>query len=190
MARLGYDRVFGIGAPKTGTSSFGAAMEQLGFDHLGWNAYLWECWERRNLQPIMAAAHRHEAFEDLPWGAGDLYRQLAARFPRARFVLTVRDTASWSVSHERHYAPGSRIDERLWIRDYADRRDELVAEYERRNAAVQSFFEGRSGRLLVLDIAAGDGWDALCPFLGLRPLDQPFPLVNATPAEPPAITDC
>jgi hypothetical protein len=185
MHRLGYDRVFGIGATKTGTSSLGAAMERLGFRHLGWNAYLAESYEQGNLKPVLRAATRYDAFEDLPWGAGDLYAVLAERFPRARFVLTVRDTASWSISHERHYSPGSDIAERLWIRDYGARRDELIAEYECRNEAIRSYFADQPERLLVLDVCGGEGWAALCPFLGLRVPAEPFPVMNVTPTGGP-----
>jgi hypothetical protein len=182
MAREGYDRVFGIGAPKTGTSSFGTAMELLGFRHLGWNGYLAERYEQGDLKPVLAAAARYDALEDLPWGAGDLYEVLARRFPRARFVLTVRNTASWSVSHERHYSPGSRIAERLWIPDYADRREQFVAEYEQRNAEIRAHFANQPRRLLELDVCGGEDWAKLCPFLGLGVPDDPFPFVNATPA--------
>ena len=34
-------------------------------------------------------------------------------------------------------------------------------------------------RLLVLDIAAGDGWPELCPFLGVPVPAAPFPHSNA-----------
>ena len=35
-------------------------------------------------------------------------------------------------------------------------------------------------RLLVLDIVGGDGWEVLCPFLGLPIPHQPFPHSNKT----------
>ncbi|MFA5883433.1 MAG: sulfotransferase [Acidimicrobiia bacterium] len=192
MARGGYDRVFGIGATKTGTSSFGVAMERLGFRLLGWDAPLAEQYQRGELTRVLEAADEYDAFEDMPWGAGDLYVLLAERFPKARFVLTVRDSASWSKSHERHYSPGSPIPERFWIRDYADRREALVAEYEQRNAAIRELFADQPQRFLTIDVCGGEGWEKLCPFLGLRIPDAPFPVVNITPtpkAEPPASLD-
>jgi len=183
MTRLRYDKVFGIGATKTGTSSFGAAMELLGFHrHLGWSYRLASAYERGDLDPVLAAARKYEVFEDKPWASGTLYEVLADRFPRARFVLTVRDTAAWSVSHERHYAPGSAIPEILWIPDYAARRDEIVAEYEQRNAAIRAHFADQPDRLLVIDVTQGDAWATLCPFLGLPIPPEPFPVVNASPS--------
>ncbi|WP_017305649.1 sulfotransferase [Spirulina subsalsa] len=40
------------------------------------------------------------------------------------------------------------------------------------------YFCDRPDSLLVLNIGAGEGWDKLCPFLGLDPLDQPFPYIK------------
>jgi hypothetical protein len=40
---------------------------------------------------------------------------------------------------------------------------------------VRAYFADRPGDLLVMDIAAGDGWGVLCPFLGLPTPDTPFP---------------
>jgi hypothetical protein len=180
--RHGYDRVFGIGETKTGTSSFGASMELLGFRrHVGWDYGLYRSGLDGDLAPILDVAQRYEVFEDLPWGGGDLYRVLADRFPKARFVLTIRDVASWSVSHERHWGPRSTIPEVLRIPDYADRRDEIVAAYTRRNDDIRAFFAEQPGRLLVLDVVGGDGWAQLCPFLGLPVPAEPFPVVNAGP---------
>jgi len=40
---------------------------------------------------------------------------------------------------------------------------------------VKQYFAGQPDKLLVLDIIKGEGYDKLCPFLGLDVLDKPFP---------------
>ena len=40
-------------------------------------------------------AHDYRTFYDAPWNAGSLYEDLAIHYPRARFVLTVRDSSQW-----------------------------------------------------------------------------------------------
>ena len=35
-------------------------------------------------------------------------------------------------------------------------------------------------RLLVIDIVGGDGWEQLCPFLGVPIPEEPFPHSNKT----------
>ena len=47
------------------------------------------------------------------------------------------------------------------------------------HAEVRRYFSNRPDDLLELNIAGGQGWEALCPFLGLAAPDQPFPRLNA-----------
>ena len=42
-------------------------------------------------------------------------------------------------------------------------------------ADVRAHFADQPGRLLEMDICAGDGWEALCPFLEQPIIDAPFP---------------
>jgi hypothetical protein len=180
MRELGYEKVFGIGAARTGTSSLGRAFVLLGFRHTSWDPELWDAFERGEREPIFAVADRYETFEDGPWNGRDLYRELDARYPRSKFVLTNRDPESWLRSHERHFSSeGSRrIPSRYWIHDYASRRDEILRDYEARNEEVIAHFATRPDGLLVLDVVGGEGWERLCPFLGLDPPDEPFPHFN------------
>jgi Sulfotransferase domain len=180
MRELSYEKVFGIGAARTGTSSLGRALVLLGFRHTSWDPVLWDCFERGDYEPIFAVADRFDSFEDGPWNGPDFYRALDRRYPRSKFVLTVRDTESWSASHERHFstAGSRRIDERYRIEGYPERRAAIRRAYDERNEAVRDWFAGRPGDLLVLDVVGGEGWERLCPFLGLAVPAAPFPHVN------------
>lgn len=182
MRSLGYDRVFGIGAAKTGTSSLARALALLGFRHTSWDPDLWDAYERRDYSAIFAVADAHESFDDGPWNGGDFYRVLDERYPRSKFVLTVRDVESWSASHERHFSStGARqIPARYLIDEYEARRGEIVAGYLERNRQVVEHFHGRPGSLLVLDVCGGQGWAPLCAFLGLAAPRLPFPHLNSS----------
>ena len=46
------------------------------------------------------------------------------------------------------------------------------------NAAVQQYFKGRPRDLLIFNISRGDGWEALCDFLGKDIPSQRFPHAN------------
>ena len=64
---------------------------------------------RGDAGPALAAADKYRVFQDAPWchappvavpgtdGAvrKPLYQQLAVRYPRAKFVLTTRETDAW-----------------------------------------------------------------------------------------------
>lgn len=180
MQAHGYSKVFGIGAARTGTSSLGRAFVLLGFRHTSWDPQLWDAFERHEYERIFAVAERFDSFEDGPWNGHDFYRTLDDRFPGSKFVLTSRDPDSWSKSHERHFsADGDRkIPERYRIADYASRRDEILRNYWERNEEVRSYFADRPADLLVLDVVGGQGWELLCPFLGLEEPAMPFPHLN------------
>jgi hypothetical protein len=181
MRAHGYSKVFGIGAARTGTSSLGRALVLLGFRHTSWDPALWEAFERSDYEPIFAVAERFDSFEDGPWNGRDFYRDLDGGFPGSKFVLTVRDQHSWLRSHERHFsADGARrIPEQYRIADYPKRREEILRDYQGRNEEVRGYFADRPADLLVLDVVGGEGWERLCPFLGLEAPARPFPHLNA-----------
>jgi hypothetical protein len=65
-----------------------------------------------------------------------------------------------------HYS-FKKVDREGWTRHRA----EYLADLDR-------YFAKRPGDLLVINIPAGDGWEKLCPFLGVPVPDLPFPFKN------------
>ncbi len=51
---------------------------------------------------------------------------------------------------------------------------EFIETYYRHHEDVRKYFHNRPDDLLEMDITAGDGWEKLCPFLGLSIPSQPF----------------
>jgi hypothetical protein len=183
MKDLSYEKILAIGGPKTGTQSLAEALKLLGFRHKGWDPELWDLYEERNYEPIFAVTARFESFDNGPWNGGDFYRELDTHFPVSKFILTIRETSSWSRSHERHFSAETglrRIPARYWIHDYENRRSEFVREYEARNRDIVTYFGERPGKLLVIDVCRGEGWEKLCPFLGLSEPQIAFPRANPT----------
>ena len=43
---------------------------------------------------------------------------------------------------------------------------------------IKEYFKDRPGDLLVMNICEGEGWEKLCPFLGVPIPNEPFPNVN------------
>jgi hypothetical protein len=176
-------KIFGIGFHKTGTSSLGAALELLGRRVCGPVGYMKPDIAETLRETAFELLDDYDAFEDNPWTV--LYRALDVRCPGSRFILTVRDSNRWIESVLRHfggaqtpmreliYGPG-RGDPKGNEAHYVDR-------YERHNAEVKAYFAGRRD-LLVMDLAAGDGWEALCGFLGNPQPDVAFPHINEAAA--------
>lgn len=174
-------KVFGIGLIKTGTTSLGAALEQLGYRHTHERRNkLLSHVERGELREIYRWVDQHDSFEDWPWPF--LYRALSSRYPDSLFVLTRRaDPARWLESVKRHAerfgpSPGRELffghampqgHEYTYLRCYREHND-----------AVRSYFARHPGRLLEVCWEEGHGWQELAEFLGERVPDRAFPELN------------
>jgi fructose-1,6-bisphosphatase/inositol monophosphatase family enzyme len=178
-------KIFGIGLSKTGTSSLAQALQRLGYrtkDCMGALSYAPGDLSSIDMDTVLA----HDALTDTP--IPSFYRELDARFPGSKFILTVRDRAGWLQScrkqfNEKSAATRSEAHRRLFEDLYGtDVFDEarFVDGYERFVSGVHRHFRDRPGDLLVLDVAAGEGWDMLCPFLRQPVPDLPFPKANVT----------
>ena len=128
---------------------------------------------------------RHDAFTDIP--VIPVYKQLDERFPGSKFILTERDVEAWLGSCEgfRRFQPGFETSPKVRALRSAvygteifdrERFRRVYAEHE---ADVERHFADRPGDLLRMDVTAGDGWERLCPFLGRRVPEEPFPHLNA-----------
>jgi hypothetical protein len=109
-----------------------------------------------------------------------MYRHAHQRFPDSRFILTVRDPESWWRSTERWITvtkPEVLARYQLHLRVHEPSKESMTESYLRYNREVQDYFKG-TGKLLVMDIEKGDGWDKLCGFLGLPVPDREFPHAN------------
>jgi hypothetical protein len=175
-------KVFGIGFHKTGTTSFGEALRLLGYRVTGPNGV-----HRKGMDTPMAMAITHEllprfdAFQDNPWA--NLFREMDRELPGSKFVLTLRPEEAWLRSVVGHFGPRS-TPMREWIygAGYGSpigNEDLYLERYRRHNREVLEHFSDRPNDLLVIDITRGDGWELLCPFLGLEIPDDAFPHSNS-----------
>ena len=111
----------------------------------------------------------------LPTQAGALYEALADAYPRARFVLTVREAGAWWADLERDLSCVTERQRSAYCRanglQWSGGRESFIAAYEARNDAIVQFFANRNEphRLLVLpdldEAPPKPTWEALCNFL-------------------------
>jgi hypothetical protein len=131
------------------------------------------------VERAIATATAFDAFQDNPWPL--VYREMDSAFPGSKFVLTVRETNDWYESVARHFG-GQSTAMRQWIYGVGDpigNEGIYRDRYERHNREVGEYFAQRPEDLLVLRVTEGDGWEAICSFLGLPEPSEPFPHVNA-----------
>jgi sulfotransferase family protein len=173
-------KVFGIGYPKTGTTTLGACFRQLGYKHQSHDMRLAAQVASGNLTNVMRVVDRHDTFEDWPWFL--IYRQLDQRYPGSKFVLTTRrDTATYLRSLKNAQTRKSQRPD-VWRDQYfgvprTDYKKRGLA-YERHNCEVREYFRDRPDDLLVVCWEDDGGWEPLCAFLEKPIPDGPFPHLN------------
>lgn len=165
-------KVFGVGLMKTGTSSLSRALRHLRLRCL----HSSELHFNPNLIDILDSA--------IGSPVAIRYRELDIVYPGSKFILTVRDPSSWLDSWHAHVCRGNPLSfEYLYVRAKLFGRvdfdpEDCLRGFERHNAGVVEYFSQRPSDLLIMDIAKGDGYEKLCPFLGAPTPATPFPWDN------------
>jgi hypothetical protein len=166
-------KIFGIGLSRTGTTSLHAALGILGFRSIHYP----------QLDRLYELVDDHDAASDTPVACS--YRQLDARYPGSRFILTVRDFRAWLESTRAFSdrpVPVEQWKREVRLRTYGVLewdRSALLRAYHRHIEDVLEYFAHRPEALLLLDITAGEGWKPLCAFLGEPVPGIDFPRENA-----------
>lgn len=180
-------KIFGIGLSKTGNVSLYDALILLGYNIVQFPR------DPRTIRQLLHGDYKLKILDEcdgLVDGIASFYRHFDELYPGSRFILTIRDRDSWLRSVQNWWRAYRNIrmdDPRFFYRlatygtiDFNPSRFRYV--YERHVLEVEDYFRGASN-LLVMDIAGGDGWDKLCPFLGQPVVNAPFPHSNKTPAQ-------
>jgi hypothetical protein len=188
--------VIGAGLGRTATFSLKFALEHLGFG---------PCY---HMSEVFADARRAvplwlDAIDGRPdwdaifagfhstadYPACTYWRELAAHYPRAKVILTVRDPDSWfesvsatifseSMQGSLAGSPTGRMMQGVIFDAFGDKirdREFMTAWFSRRNNEVIDALPPE--RLLVF--SPKEGWGPLCAFLGVPAPSEPFPKINS-----------
>jgi hypothetical protein len=196
--------IIGPGFGRTGTNSLKIALEHLGF---GPCHHMFEVRDHPEQLPAWEAAARGEPVDwdevfrgyraqtDFP--GARYWRELTARWPEARVVLTVRDPDDWYDSVQATHAPflaargkhssphvnaiaemGYQMVAVQVFQDRMSDREHATRVFREHIAEVQATIP--ADRLLTFDLR--QGWAPLCAFLGVEVPDMPFPKTNSSKA--------
>lgn len=171
----------GVGLSKTGTSSLYEAFKILGYNsqhYLNHHMY-------RHLV-TRTAGYNYDFVDDFPICIR--YKQLSGITPNLKAILTVRNVDSWIESCRSEWAHGnSATVQNHWNEWKLEMfgttqfdEDTFRKVYQQHIDDVKAFYDNDSHRLLIMDIPAGDGWEKLCPFIGVDVPNIPFPFANKT----------
>lgn len=176
-------KVFGIGLNKTGTSTLGAAGALMGLSVKTWDAALFaETIVEGRRDTLWTTIEAFDLFNDFPYPL--LYREIAARYPNAKFVLTRRASPdAWLASlkaHSMRASPGSRTHQIVYGHRYPHGWEAAFVDYyERHNAAARDYFARRPEDFLEICWEEETGLSRLAGFLGLEAPAAPLPRANA-----------
>ena len=173
-------KVFCIGFHKTGTTTLEVALKKLGYKVTGSFGTKDPDIAGKVHEMAYAMVERFDAFEDNPWPV--LYKELDARFPGSKFILTRRPAEAWIRSQVKDFAT-TETPMRRWIYGEGAGCPEgnegiYIERYERHNREVLEHFRDRPQDFLVMDIPGDAAWERLCKFLGRAVPNEPFPHAN------------
>lgn len=183
-------KVLGVGFMKTGLTSVLREMRAQGFRCQGKSRKLFKAFARGDISRVMEAYETGDFFID--WPQPYMYRPFLRRYgKRARFILTVRDEASWFASLVRHNEmahPITHSHRLMFGRFYPSGfEEEHCAIYRAHNQAVIDYFEAENAmeQLLVIDVSKPGEYVRFCVFLGLEPRGDSFSRANVSADKKP-----
>lgn len=173
------EKIFCIGLSKTGTTSFGKCMHQLGFNHKTYDLELLRDAKKGIYDEIYNTVDRYESFDDWPWPL--IYKEIDKKYTNSKFVLTVRkEPEVWYQSLKKHSIRIDTSDYEKLVYGHAiphGHKKKYIDFYNRHNEEVMDYFSG-TDKLLVVCWEDKADWEELCGYLG-RPIPSiPFPHVN------------
>jgi hypothetical protein len=196
-------KVVGAGFGRTGTLSLKNALEKLGFapcyhmmevfprpDHV-------RMWHRLAFENAIDWDLLFRDFQaTVDWPSARWWREIAAHYPEAKVLLSVRDPEAWYKSMiDTIYQPmkwpvPDSVPELVRLQNEMARKAILEETFDNRfedKAHAIEIFNRHTqevrdtidpARLLVFDVK--EGWAPLCRFLEVPIPDQPFPRLNDT----------
>ena len=176
-------KVFCLGFQKTGTTSIEWVLQDMGYQvakaYKQSDAKFSKMLENRDLSEIKRVSELFDAFQDIPWFI--FYKEFDQWYPNSKFILTIRDSASWWNSFLRYfrteYYPLFRSV--YGFNNPVGHKEGLVSRFEKHNHEVIQYFINRPDDLLVIDVGEKRALEKVSKFLGKETSYDKMPHKNA-----------
>lgn len=201
-----FNKIFGVGRNKTGTTSLTTAIQSLGFSvgdqHQG--EMLIRNWAVRDFEKIKNYCKTADFFQDIPFSLPFTFMAMDIYFPGSKFILTIRNSEEWHESMVRFHSlprihgekanslqalkeasycyPGYAYDTKVLVYELPGDdpydKETLISHYEYHNRMVKDYFRHRENDLLILNVGEKDALSKLANFLGVKYNNVDFPWEN------------
>jgi len=162
-------KVFCLGFTKTGKTSLDNALRRMG--------YTVKHYPKPDL--VMEEAVKYDALTDIT--VIPYMEKLDKKYPKALFILTVRNVEDWLDIMPMHMKKHGRLTStakrmrREILGTIGYDRELFRTKWTLHVARVKKYFKGRKNKLLVMNICAGQGYEVLCPALRKPVIKEVFP---------------
>jgi hypothetical protein len=191
-------KVFGAGVGRTGTLTLRTALDLLGFgpchhmkvvlENPPHHVPLWNAVVDGRAEWSAVYAGQNSAVD---WPTASFYRELHAVFPKAKFILTHRDPATWVASFREtiYTAIGNPDQAPPEAKPWFDMCTAVIAragfplglddsQLAERFAAHNDAVRAAIPASQLLEFQVKEGWEPLCDFLDVAVPAQAFPRTN------------
>jgi len=202
------NKVFCIGRNKTGTTSIGRALSDLGYQLADQNITegFVEDWAIRDFSKLIKYCSKADAFQDVPFSLEFTFQVMDQFFPGSKFILTIRDSPyvwfkSLTKFHSKLIGNGQlptvvdlnsfeyrskgwvwRMHQLIYGVGEKNLYDEKIYtnHYIRHNEQVKEYFKYKKSDLLILNLKDDDAMKQLCDFLDIEYCGQTMPCLNVS----------
>lgn len=176
--------VFNIGFNKSGTTSLTEALIILNIHSLHYfvsnnNKTTLEKIIKRNIKNnnkiFTSLDQEFRGFSD--FSGQKYYKLLDSQYPNSKFILTTRPFLDWFNSYTKHKM---KVEPEEYKTNLLSKETHInaVKRYYDGSAEIKNFFKNKPDQFLEMKICEGEGWETLCPFLGVDIPNVPFPYLN------------
>jgi hypothetical protein len=176
-----FNKIFGLGFPKTGTCTLTEALNILGVKTVHYPTSVLDEID----DGVFEFSVMHE-YDGLTNVGEILYPQLDNHYPGSLYILTTRPVSDWLGSMKMYRRVRGDWDntntrDARWLFGCATYSEERWGwAFEEHARRVKEYFADRPNDLLVVSWDDGCCWEKLCGFLGVDVPDQPFPWLHRT----------
>jgi hypothetical protein len=176
--------IFNIGFNRSGTSSLTTALNILNIPSLQYSydgitpiESVIEKNIKENKRLLESLDTEYNGFTDFT--GHKYYKILYDQYPNSKFILTTREFTDWLKSY---IFLTKQMEPELFNTIDKERKQYMYAvqRYFDKGYQIRDFFKDKPSQFLEMRICNGEGWEKLCPFLGVDVPDVPFPWENKT----------